>query len=90
MVKKIAVFGGTGMTGQSVVEYALNQGEQKYIKSMNFFSVWEKFFCCLLSFHKNETKKKRKMSSSDDGLLRVRILSLRHRDFTFFHFKVSA
>lgn len=29
MVKKIAVFGGTGMTGQSVVEYALSQGEQK-------------------------------------------------------------
>lgn len=30
MVKKIAIFGGTGMTGQSVVEYALQKGEQIY------------------------------------------------------------
>lgn len=29
MVKKIAIFGGTGMTGQCVVEYALNEGKIK-------------------------------------------------------------
>lgn len=28
MVNKIAIFGGTGMTGQSVVEYALQKGMQ--------------------------------------------------------------
>lgn len=28
MFKKIAIFGGTGMTGQCVVEYALKKGEQ--------------------------------------------------------------
>lgn len=27
MVTKIAIFGGTGMTGQAVVEYALQKGE---------------------------------------------------------------
>lgn len=59
MVKKIAVFGGTGMTGQSVVEYALNQGEPKYINSIEFIH-FEKDF--LLSFggvphHKNDEKK---------------------------------
>lgn len=37
MVKKIAVFGGTGMTGQSVVEYALSQGEQKRETLLHMF-----------------------------------------------------
>lgn len=58
MVKKIAVFGGTGMTGQSVVEYALSQGEQKYMKSINSILFERDVFCYrLVPYRIIKTKK---------------------------------
>lgn len=35
MVSKIAIFGGTGMTGAVVVEYALSKGKRN-LKEINF------------------------------------------------------
>lgn len=35
MVQKIAIIGGTGMTGQCVVDYALSKGEKYRILAFN-------------------------------------------------------
>lgn len=69
MVKKIAVFGGTGMTGQSVVEYALSQGEPK--KNMGLINIVQfpslLIMCHLLSLnakpHSTETKQEKKITA---------------------------
>lgn len=43
MVKKVAVFGGTGMTGQCVVEYALSKGKRNTVACL-FWQLSTKLF----------------------------------------------
>lgn len=53
MVKKIAVFGGTGMTGQSVIEYALSQGKatkKKIMKLINKISFVVNYLLCVICY----------------------------------------